>query len=236
MTNPPSIQDWTRAEEVEPEFARTAFHADYDQRRAACLARHDHALLQAFYTSRRRKLSGRSQILEFGCELTGGSFWLANSGRFAVADVTPDTLQVCAEHAQQCDLRDVRFVLLRHGQDLAALAPCDLFYSALSLKRTPPTTLVHIISLLLSKVTTGGITLVHAPTQHRHNSLIIEKNKYEQDLNLIPQWILSQIFTQLGFKIYLIQETVCYRSSDIVYHTFLAQRLFAAPANDPDTP
>ena len=217
-------------EEVDPDFARSAFNADYDQQRAARLARHDHALLEAFYSGQ-KKLVGGSQILEFGCELTGGSFWLAKSGRFAVADVTLDTLQVCAKRAQQRGLRDVAFVLLRHGQDLAALPPCDLFYSSLSLKRISPPILVNILSLLLSKVTTSGVALVHAPTRHRYNSLMIENNKYDPEFNLIPQWILHQTLTNLGFMIYLTQETECYRSSDLVYHTVLAQRLFTHSAN-----
>jgi hypothetical protein len=209
--------------------APTAFNADYDQRRAACQARNDHALLESFYVNRRQRLSRHSRILEFGCELTGGSFWLANSKQFVIADITPATLQICAGYAQQRGIRDVQFVLLRHSQDLDALAPCDLLYSALSLKRIPPSTMVDILSLLLSKVTKGGVAVVHAPTGHRHKTLMVENTSSELELYLIPQWILSETFKQRGFEIALIQETVCYRSSDIIYHTFLVERIFTPP-------
>lgn len=225
LSSPPPFQDWPKAEDVDPNFTRTAFNTEYDRRRAACLARHDHALLDAFYVSRRQNRSGRSQILEFGCELTGGSFWLANSGRLVVADVMLDTLRVCEEQAPQRRLRDLQLVLLQRRQDFAALAPCDLFYSALSLKRIPPTTLIDILSGLLSKVTTGGVALIHAPTQHRHKALMVD-NEDEPDLHLIPQWVLTEIFKNLGFSIELIEETVCFRSSDITYHSVLAERVF----------
>jgi hypothetical protein len=218
---------WTKSEEVDPEFARTVFNPDYDERRAANLAFQDCALLEAYYATQNQKLPGRSRILEFGCELTRGSYWLADAGPLSVTDIILEELIASAEHLKRrtppANVVELRF--LRHGKDIEVVAPCDLLYSALSAKRTPPTVLTHILSLLLAKVTIGGVALLHAPTQHRHCHLMVEGTLEFDDLHIIPQWKLSELLEQLGFEIILIQEDTCFRTSDIVYHTLLAQRL-----------
>jgi hypothetical protein len=218
----------TKSEEGNPVFARTVFNPDYDERRAANLAFQDCALLEAYYVTQNQKLLGRSRILEFGCELTGGSYWLADVGPLSVTDITLKELITSAERLKRITppANVVELHFLRHGKDIEVMAPCDLLYSTLSAKRTPLMVLTHIISLLLAKVTIGGVALLHVPTQHRNCSLMVEGTLELDDLCIIPQWKMSEILNQLGFEMVLIQENKCFRTSDIVYHTLLAQKIY----------
>ena len=189
------------------------------------LAFQDRAILEAYYAAQNQKLSGRSRIIEFGCELTHGSYWLADAGPLSVTDVILDELIAAAEHLNQRTLAHIKLHFIRHGKDIEAMTSCDLLYSALSAKWTTGTVLVHIISMLLSKVTIGGITLLHAPTQHRNYNLMVDEFKDVYDFNIIPLWKLYDLIEQAGFKLILMQENTCFSDSDIVYHTLLAQRL-----------
>lgn len=217
-------KSWTGMGEIDLEFAQTAFSSRYDVRRAANLATQDRALLDGYYTTQNQQFLGRSRILEFGCELTGGSDWLADAGPLCVTDITAEVLLGSADRLKNIGCGNIPMGLLRHGKDIKALPPCDLFYSALSINRVPPTVLAHVLSLLLAKVTVGGVALLHVPTQHRHYQLLLQDAQELDDVHVIPQWKLFELLESLGFSLVLVQEDSCFRASDIVYHTILAQR------------
>jgi hypothetical protein len=217
-------QSWAGSAEIDPEFARAAFHSGYDSRRAEQIARQDHVLLDAFYTKLDQQFFGRSRILEFGCELTGGSNWLSEAGPLVIADLVAEELIAANKRLKKPAGQDIDWIFLRHSDDINALPPCDLFYSALSIKNTPPTVLTHVLSLLLDKVTAGGIALLHAPTQHRHHQLMVENAQEFHDLYVVPQWKLFDLLEMMDFRLVLVQENNYFRGADIIYHTILAQR------------
>lgn len=215
---------WTGTGESNQEFARTAFCPGYDDRRANNLARQDRALLEGYYATQNQQFIGRSRILEFGCELTGGSDWLADAGPLCITEITAAVLLESADRLKTKGCGNIQLGLLRHGNDIKTLAHCDLFYSSLSINRVPPTVLAHVLYLLLDKVTVGGIALIHAPTQHRNYELMSKNTQECGDVHVIPQWKLFELFDRVGFRLVLVQEDSCFRASDIVYHTLLAQR------------
>lgn len=212
--------NWT-----EPGFVRTAFGSGYDEGRASILAREDLALLDAYYTRQGTHFPGRSQIIEFGCELTGGSDWLSGGGPFVITEVVAPELDMASERLKtKSPQLDIRLSLLRNGDDIAALPICDLFYSALSLKVVPTTTLARILGLLLAKVAVDGIALLHVPARHMHYQLLLREVQDLHDLYVIPQWKLFELFERLGFSLILVHEDLFFRSSDVVYCTVLARR------------
>jgi hypothetical protein len=217
---PDGTLNWT-----ELEFAGAAFRSGYNERRASILAREDLALLDAYYARQGTHFPGRSQIIEFGCELTRGSDWLSSGGPFVITDVVAPELAMASERLKtKLERLDVRLSLLRNRNDITSLPICDLFYSALSLKVVPPTTLAQILGLLLAKVAVDGVALLHVPARHKHYQLLLREAQDLHDLYVIPQWKLFELFERLGFSLILVQEDLFFRSSDVVYCTVLARR------------
>jgi len=218
------VRDWSGLSSSKLEFARAAFRSGYDEKRASALAGEDLALLDAFYTRQGKRFCERTSIVEFGSELTGGSDWLAKGGALAITDIITPDLIASFERLKAKPPPKTRLILLRNREDIASLPPCDLFYSAISLKSVPPTVFVQVLELLLAKVTPGGIALLHLPTEHKHYQLMLKDAQEQHDLNVIPQWRLFEIFENLGFSLVLVQQDFHFSGSDIIYHTVLAQR------------
>ena len=217
--------DWNGTAESELEFGRAAFRSGYDEKRAAALASDDLVLLDAFYRRRGERFQGRSAIVEFGCELTRGSDWLACGGPLVITDIIEPELVASFERLKTKSLAaDTRLMMLHNQEDIASLPACDLFYAALSVKAIPPTVLAQMLELLLIKVATGGLALLHLPTQHKHYQLMLKNAQDLRDLTVLPQWRLFEILEKLDFALVIVQENRHLSSSDIIYHTVLAQR------------
>jgi len=197
---------------------------EYDAPRALSLARADRALLDAYYTQRNTRFAGRSGILEFCCGVTGGSDWLAEGGPMTIADLSAPQLIAARDRLNAKSFTRATLTLLGNRTDIDALPCCDLLYCALTTRTAPPTVLVRMLGLLLSKVLSGGAALLHLPTQHRHYQLMLQDAQDLRDLNVIPQWTLFELFEALQFSIVLVQENAILRASDIVYHSMLVQR------------
>jgi hypothetical protein len=100
----------------------------------------------------------------------------------------------------------------------------NLLYSVLSLRLTQATTLTQVLGLLLPKLGAGGLALIRAPTQHRLYQFMLPGAKTADELNVIPQWKLFELFESNGFSLVLVQEDPLLRMADVLYTTVLAQR------------
>lgn len=216
--------DWEALAFDDRHFPRAAFSYTYDEARADALAREDSALLDSYYRGRGANLAGLPQILEFGTELTRGSDWLSQKGALAITDVVPSEIYAAYVRLKTKPLANTSLVVLRDLRDISLLPPCALLYSVLSVRHTPAILLAQILSLLLSKVTSGGTALIRAPTQHKHYQLMLDGAEEVDELNVIPQWKLFDILESNGFSLVIVQEEPLFRAADIIYHLILAQR------------
>ena len=212
----------------EGERTRVLFNYEYDQTRAKKLACEDWAFLDAYYARRGARFPDRGVIVEFGSGLTGGSDWLTAMGPLTITDIIAPPLVAASERLRTNRTNTnvpVSLTLLRNHGDIESLPKCDLLYSAMLAKSVPPTVLAHVLGLLLSKVATNGVALLHAPTEHRlYQQDVNGRPEILGDLYAIPQWKLFEMLELHEFSVVLVQENPILRGSDIVYHTIFAQR------------
>ena len=216
---PDETLNWT-----ELEFSRVGFLSEYSEARASIAAREDLALLDTYFARERIRFPDGAEIIEFGCELTRGSDWLSSKGSLLITDVVEPELGAARERLKGLRSVNIRLSLLRNSDDIASLPVCDLFYSVLSPKVVPPAVLTQILGLLLPKVAVDGIALLHVPARHKHHQLFLPEAQELDELHVIPQWKLFELFERLGFSLILIQEDVLFSSAHVVYYLVLARR------------
>lgn len=101
---------------------------------------------------------------------------------------------------------------------------CNLLYSVLSLRLNQATILAQVLGLLVARVAPGGIALLRAPTQHRLYQFMLPGAETANELNIIPQWKIFELFESNGFSLILVQEDALLRTADVLYTTVLARR------------
>ena len=197
----------------------------YDEERAKELAGDDLAMLRNYYSQRGSHFAGLANIVEFGLTLTRGSDWLSQGGEtlFMTDIVAPEVYGAC-ERLKIKAVSNIKFRVLYNQQDIRLLPTFNLLYSVLSLRLSQATTLAHVLGLLLPKLGAGGLALIRAPTQHRLYQFMLPGAKTADELNVIPQWKLFELFESNGFSLVLVQEDPLLRMADVLYTTVLAQR------------
>jgi hypothetical protein len=217
--------NWRLPAGGDPQFGRETFGSAYDEARAKALASDDLTLLQNYYSQCGSHFAGLQNIVEFGLALTHGSDWLSEGGEilFMTDIVAPEVYAAC-ERLKAKAVSNVKFRVLYNQRDIRLLPMCNLLYSVLSLRLSQATTLAQVLGLLLPKVGPGGLALLRAPTQHRLYQFMLPGAETADELNIIPQWKIFELFESNGFSLVLVQEDPLLRMADVLYTTVLAKR------------
>jgi hypothetical protein len=217
--------DWRIADGGNSQYGREIFRSTYDEERAKSLANDDLALLRNYYSQRGSRFARLANILEFGLALTRGSDWLSEGGEaLFLTDIVAAEVYAARERLKTKAGSNISFNLLYHQQDIRSFPTFNLLYSVLSLRPTQATTLVQVLGLLLPKVGAGGLALIRAPTQHRLYQFMLPGSETADELNIVPQWKIFELFESNGFSLVLVQEDPLVRMTDVLYTTVLAQR------------
>jgi hypothetical protein len=219
------VVDWRLPAGGGPQFGRETFGSAYDEARAKALAGDDFALLENYYSQCGSHFAGLPNIVEFGLTITHGSDWLSQRGEtlFMTDIVAPEVYAAC-ERLKTKDNLNIKFCVLYNRHDIRLLPMCNLLYSVLSLRLTQATTLFQVLGLLLARVGPGGLALLRAPTQHRLYQFMLPGAETSNELNIIPQWKIFELFESNGFSLILVQEDALLRTADFLYTTVLARR------------
>jgi hypothetical protein len=202
-----------------------AFGSAYDQARAKAVAGGDLVLLQTYYSQGGTGFAGLPNIVEFGLTLTHGSDWLAEGGEaLFITDIVEPEVYAARERLKTKAISNIKFSVLYSRSDVELLPTCNLLYSVLSVRLTQATILAQVLGLLLARVGPGGIALLRAPTQHRLYQFMLPGTETANELNIIPQWKIFELFESNGFSLVLVQEDALLRTADVLYTTVLAQR------------
>jgi hypothetical protein len=217
--------DWRIADGGNPQFGREIFRSAYDEERAKSLANDDLAMLRNYYSQRGSHFARLPNILEFGLTLTHGSDWLSEGGEtLFLTDIVAAEVYAARERLKTKAGSNISFNVLYDQQDIRSFPTFNLLYSVLSLRPTQATTLAQVLGLLLPKVGAGGLALIRAPTQHRLYQFMLPGAETADELNIVPQWKIFELFESNGFSLVLVQEDPLVRMTDVLYTTVLAQR------------
>jgi hypothetical protein len=207
------------------EFGRETLHSAYDEERAKELAGDDLVMLRNYYSQRGSHFAGLPNIVEFGLTLTHGSDWLSQGGEtLFMTDIVAPEVYGAYERLKTKAVSNIKFRVLSNQQDIRLLPTFNLLYSVLSLRPTQATTLAQVLGLLLPKLGAGGLALIRAPTQHRLYRFMLPGAETADELNVVPQWKIFELFRSNGFSLVLVQEDPLLRMADVLYTTVLAQR------------
>jgi hypothetical protein len=201
------------------------FGSAYDGERAKALAGDDHALLQNYYNQSGTRFTGLANIVEFGLTLTHGSDWLAERGAALImTDIVAPVVYAARDRLKSKSISNIKFSILYNRNDIVLLPMCNLLYSVLSLRLNQATILAQVLALLVTRVAPGGIALLRAPTQHRLYQFMLPGTETANELNIIPQWKIFELFESNGFSLILVQDDALLRTADVLYTTVLARR------------
>jgi hypothetical protein len=197
----------------------------YDEERAKALADDDHALLQNYYNQSGTRFTGLANIVEFGLTLTHGSDWLAERGAaLIITDIAAPVVYAARDRLKSKCISNIQFSIVYNRDDIVLLPMCDLLYSVLSLRLNQATILAQVLALLVTRVAPGGIALLRVPTQHRLYQFMLPGTETANELNIIPQWKIFEIFESNGFSLILVQDDPLLRTPNVLYTTVLARR------------
>jgi len=181
-------------------------------------------MLESYYRQCGTHFAGQTNIVEFGLALTHGSGWLAESaGTLFLTDITDPEVFAARERLDPT-ISNIKFRVLHSQNDIGLLPMCNLLYSVLSLRLNQAPILAHVLGLLVARVAKGGVVLIRVPTQHRLYRFMLPGTETADELNIIPQWKIFEMFESNGFSLILVQEDALLRSVDALYTTVLAQR------------
>jgi hypothetical protein len=201
------------------------FGSAYDGERAKALAGEDHALLQNYYNQSGMRFAGLANIVEFGLTLTHGSDWLAERGAaLIITDIVAPVVYAARDRLKSKSISNIKFSILYNRNDIVLLPMCNLLYSVLSLRLNQATILTQVLALLVTRVAPGGIALLRAPTQHRLYQFMLPGTETANELNIIRQWKIFELFESNGFSLILVQDDALLRTADVLYTTVLARR------------
>jgi hypothetical protein len=196
-----------------------------DEGRAKAVALGDLVLLQSYYSQSGTGFAGLPNIVEFGLTLTHGSDWLAEGGEtLFMTDIVAPEVSEARERLKTKNVSNIKFSVLYNRSDIGLLPMCNLLYSVLSVRQTQATILAQVLGLLLARVGPGGVVLLRAPTQHRLYQFMLPGTETADELNIIPQWKIFELFESNGFSLVIVQEDAILRTADVLYTTVLAQR------------
>jgi hypothetical protein len=212
--------DWRPAIGGGAQLECETFGSAYDGARATALAVDDHALLQNY----RSQCGTRANIVEFELTLTHGSGWLAEGGgALFITDIVAPEVYAARERLNTKFISNIKFSVLYNRNDIGLLPMCNLLYSVLSLRPNQATILAQVLGLLVARVAPGGIALLRVPTQHRLYQFMLPGTETANELNIIPQWKIFELFESNGFSLILVQEDALLRTADVLYTTVLAR-------------
>ena len=201
------------------------FGSAYDGERAEALAGDDRALLQNYYSQYGTRFAGLANIVEFGLTLTHGSDWLAErGGALLLTDIVASEVYAARDRLKSKSISNIKFSVLYNRSDIVLLPMCNLLYSVLSLRLNQAIILAQVLGFLVTRVAPGGIALLRAPTQHRLYQFMLPGTETANELNVIPQWKIFELFESNGFSLILVQEDALLRTADVLYTTVLARR------------
>ena len=210
--------DWRRFQ------GKGTFGSAHDDARAKAVAGGDLALLQSYYSQSGTGFAGLPNIVEFGLTLTHGSDWLAEGGEtLFMTDIVAPEVSEARERLKTKNVSNIKFSVLFDRSDIGSLPMCNLLYSVLSVRQTQATILAQVLGLLLARVGPGGVVLLRAPTQHRLYQFMLPGTETSDELNIIPQWKIFELFESNGFSLVIVQEDALLRTADVLYTTVLAQ-------------
>jgi hypothetical protein len=196
-----------------------------DEGRAKAVALGDLVLLQSYYSQSGTGFAGLPNIVEFGLTLTHGSDWLAEGGEtLFMTDIVAPEVSEARERLKTKNVSNIKFSVLYNRSDIGLLPMCNLLYSVLSVRQTQATILAQVLGLLLARVGPGGVVLLRAPTQHRLYQFMLPGTETADELNIIPQWKIFELFESNGFSLVIVQDDALLRTADVLYTTVLAQR------------
>jgi hypothetical protein len=217
--------DWTPTSGGGPQLDWETLGSAYNGARAAALAVDDHALLQNYYSQCRTRFADLANIVEFGLTLTHGSAWLAEgAGTLFITDIVAPEVYAARERLNTKSISNIKFRVLYNRSDIGLLPMSNLLYSVLSLRLNQATILAQVLGLLVGRVAPGGLALLRAPTQHRLYQFMLPGAETANELNIIPQWKIFELFESNGFSVILVQEDALLRTADVLYTTVLARR------------
>jgi hypothetical protein len=197
----------------------------HDEGRAKAMARGDLVLLQSYYSQSGTGFAGLPNIVEFGLTLTHGSDWLAEGGEtLFMTDIVAPEVSEARERLKTKNVSNIKFSVLYNRSDVGLLPMCNLLYSVLSVRQTQATILAQVLGLLLARVGPGGVVLLRAPTQHSLYQFMLPGTETADELNVIPQWKIFELFESNGFSLVIVQDDALLRTADVLYTTVLAQR------------
>jgi hypothetical protein len=217
--------DWRLADCGGAQLGGETFGSAYDEGRAKALAGDDLALLQNYYSQCGTRFAGLAHIVEFGLTLTHGSDWLSErGGALVITDIVAAEVYAARDRLDTKSISNIKFSVLYNRSDIELLPMCNLLYSVLSIRLNQATVLGQVLGLLVARVAPGGIALLRAPTQHRLYQFMLPGTETANELNILPQWKIFELFESNGFSLILVQEDALLRTAGVLYTTVLARR------------
>ena len=149
--------------------------------------------------------------VEFGCGVGRVTMALARHYRSVQAyDISATHLALARQRAQETATTNVVFHLCS-DDPLAALQPCDLFYSLIVFQHNPPVLITRLVRSALRSLRPGGIAIFQVPTYHlgyrfRTADWLATEHVPDMQMHCLPQTRIFELIAQEGCLVKEVRE------------------------------
>ena len=146
-------------------------------------------------------------------------------------DISASHLQLAAAHMAEQGLVNVHLHQAMGVDGVAPVPSFDLLYSRIVLQHNPPPVMHRMLSLLLQRLTPGGVAYFQVPTYHAGYRFSIDEylaaeNTTSMEMHYLPQHELFKLVAQCNCQVLEVREDDAIGSArHAVSNTLLLQKL-----------
>ncbi len=151
--------------------------------------------------------------LELGSGVGRLTLWLADRFEHVIAaDISSSHLALAEGELGARGKTNVTYLRVASMAELAEAPPFDAFFSIISLQHSPPPVIKHVLSILLGRLSPGGVGYFQLPTLIPEQSFdakayLADLSPHEQmETFAVPQKVLFALFDELGLKVLEVRE------------------------------
>jgi 2-polyprenyl-3-methyl-5-hydroxy-6-metoxy-1,4-benzoquinol methylase len=206
-------RSWSHMGETDAHWSvltNEGFHADrIDANRDVFYATADEDIGRFLATLSRNgmALPRGARCLEIGCGVGRITRRLAQHCAQVIGiDVSPGHLRFAREHLDAQGVRNVELRQLRHIDELAAIGPIDVFFTAIVLQHNPPPVIAAILDRVFAQLKPGGIAYFQVPTYERNyrfaarSYLRARGEELDMEMHVLPQKDVLAIAARHGLQ------------------------------------
>lgn len=204
-------QSWSHMGETDAHWSvltNEGFHAEsIDANRDVFYATADEDIRRFRATLARNGLDlpAQARCLEIGCGVGRITRRLAEHCAEVVGiDVSPGHLRFAREHLDGEGVRNVELRQLKRIDELTAVGPIDVFFTAIVLQHNPPPVIAAILDRVFAQLKPGGIAYFQLPTYEQgyrfsaSSYLHARGDKLDMEMHVLPQKDVLRIAARHG--------------------------------------